>query len=257
MKSHVRWSRILLCASLYSVLLILSLTALVQIQQRHLRWRAERLLAYIRAVKMGKSTWATHRALCTNGELGGAWEGSCSMEHCDYQIATEDMARALPVVVLPSGSPRVEPHRWSIWFIKHYVMLGGRLSLVWANFQVKNGIIWTKSFSVFAAVNRHDAPQEYFDLLSGNANGASRLRMDGPPYSKAQHPEYTIYAAGTCARCAGFCSGCQRIRANFTPFADPRVLEQIFEFKLSCLTRWRDCDQVAEIMPGLGAAARK
>jgi len=54
MASHIRWGRWIRIAAIAILAPIICLIAVVRIQQYVLRWRAERLLADIRQIQMGK-----------------------------------------------------------------------------------------------------------------------------------------------------------------------------------------------------------
>jgi hypothetical protein len=63
MASRKRWIHALRVTALGTLALIAGLAVIVQAQQRLLRWRAERLLADIREIQMGKSTWVDAQRL--------------------------------------------------------------------------------------------------------------------------------------------------------------------------------------------------
>src|SRR6516164_8938632 len=96
MKSHRRWARVLRVVAVAAAILVFGLAAFVNVQQRVLRWRAERLLEDIRAIQMGKSTWADAQRLMTRWGAWGMWDGSCTAEACEYQIVLRDVSQAMP-----------------------------------------------------------------------------------------------------------------------------------------------------------------
>ena len=89
MKWHMRTLRVVCAAGL--VLVVLAFCA-VQFQQRLMRWRAERLLADIRQIQMGHSTWSDAQRLMHRWGASGRWEGSCTSQRCDYQIVLQDIS---------------------------------------------------------------------------------------------------------------------------------------------------------------------
>src|ERR1035437_3885420 len=105
MTSRLRWGRILRITDVVVLALVASSAVFVQVQQHILRWRAERLLADIREIQMGKSTWADAQRLMTRWGEWGAYEGSCTAERCDYQIVLQDSFRSFPTFFIPSGNP--------------------------------------------------------------------------------------------------------------------------------------------------------
>ena len=70
MKLSLPWKKIVRRSALTLLALLLALAAWVPIQQQILRWRAERLLADIRAIQMGKSNWDDAQRLM---HRWGAW----------------------------------------------------------------------------------------------------------------------------------------------------------------------------------------
>lgn len=67
----MRWKRAGKIAAIGVGAVLLSAILLVQVQQQVLRWRAERLLADIREIQMGKSNWADAQWLMHKwGEMG-------------------------------------------------------------------------------------------------------------------------------------------------------------------------------------------
>jgi hypothetical protein len=149
------WGRVLRAAGVAALVLVAGLAAYVQMQQRILRWRAERLLADIREIQMGKSTWADAQRLMTRWGAWGAYEGSCTAKRCDYQIAMEDAFRAMPIYFVPHGELWKEARLCCRWLRRPYYLLGGRFAVVDARLEVKDGIIWTKSFEMEISTTSH------------------------------------------------------------------------------------------------------
>src|SRR5438046_1978981 len=75
--------------------------AVVQVNERVTRRRAERLLAEMRSLEVGKSTWADLQTLKTRWGAWGHYKGNCTANKCDYSIAVSDMADgSLPMRIL-------------------------------------------------------------------------------------------------------------------------------------------------------------
>lgn len=70
MTSHHWWGRILRLAGVTIAFVVFALCALINIQQRLLRWRANQLLRDVRAIQMGHSTWEDAQRLMNRW---GAW----------------------------------------------------------------------------------------------------------------------------------------------------------------------------------------
>ena len=249
MASHVRWGRFFRIAGIAVLALIFCLAAVVPIQQRILRWRAERLLNDIREIQMGKSTWADAQRLMSRWGKWGKWEGSCDAQHCEYQIVLQDASHALASYFSTEehSEMRSERREYSRLQLLLYSILGGRVAQVYADIRIKNGIIWTKSYMVEIARNPID--EGVYDLLIGDAEGTTRFTPRGDWQMMTKHPEYSIMASGPCEGCSGACTICELIRTDSTPFADRGVISQLFDFNLGCITSWRQCREPKEIMP--------
>jgi len=245
MTTPSRWSKGLRISAAALLLTIVALTAFVNIQQRMLRWRAERLLADIRAIQMGSSNWKDAERLMNRWGRWGKWEGPCSRQSCNYQIVLQDISRQHGTVYVTAEEihPRTDARRCCQWFRKPYMAMGGRFAEVYASIVVKDGVIWTKSFGVVTGLYPNH-PIQYVvegDVLVATADGATRFV--GPSRERfAGNYEYAIDALGTC-------SGCRYIQSRLTPFADASIVQQLFDFNLDCLSRWRECEEPGDIMP--------
>jgi hypothetical protein len=245
-----RWVRILRVAAVIAFAMLAALAVFVQIQQHVLRWRAERLLADIRQIQMGKSTWADAQRLMTRWGEWGQWEGSCTVDGCNYEIEMQDTLQRVGTYFWERTPPekREEKHFYRGWELRLYSLLGGRITQVRASIHLKNGVIWTKSYAVYTARSFYMYGVEEF--LIGGAYGETRFLMPGFKTGLKLHPEYSIEAAGPCDGCNdGACTVCRMIGASFAPFAAPEVVNQLFDFKLTCITNWLQCDDPKETMP--------
>ncbi len=245
MASHVRWGRWIRIAAIAILAPVVCLIAIVRIQQYILRWRAERLLADIRQIQMGKSTWADAQRLMYRWGKWGMWEGECSSKKCDYQIAMEDFCHAFPIHIFPQAEIREEARPYCAALYRPYYLLGGRFASIVARVGVKNGIIWTKSYS--AAIDTFtrspDSKESISYVLIGDAIGMTSFRFDYRP-RLFKHPEYFV----------GRPSGCESrddLYAHFSPFADPAIVDQLLDFNLACLTQLLACKYASELMPSV------
>ena len=144
-----KWAvRIVRWASVVVVALLLFTFLAVQIQQRTLRWRAERLLADMHQIRLYQSTWADAQRLMTRWGAWGHYDGSCTAESCKYEIEMDSIAISL-----------VQHHVWLGWLLRHdrlnlYQWFGGRDSGVRASFTVHDGTIWRESSSIGVSISR-------------------------------------------------------------------------------------------------------
>jgi len=219
--------------------------AAVQFQQRLLRWRAERLLADIRQIQMGNSTWVEAQRLMHRWGEWGYYEGSCTTERCSYQVVLQDLFRAHPTFYVSGDEvhQQTQERHCCRWLQKPYKVLGGRFTSVYARIEIKNGIIWTKSFDLSIDLFPNH-PLQYVsegDAFVATADGITRFNTHRMTLLGSHH-EYMIDALGTC-------SGCRYIETSFTPFADSQIVQQLLDFNLDCITRWRECEEPGDIMP--------
>jgi hypothetical protein len=225
MTFRFRWGRILRIIGVVVLALVAASAVFVRVQQNILRWRAEHLLADIREIQMGKSTWADAQRLMTRWGAWGAYEGSCSAERCEYRIEMDD---SLSVFLVRHA-----------WLGESYRWLGGRGAAIVGSFTVRSGVIWGKSFLVQLDVRSTDGG-DY--ALTADATSVSRF-SDEPVEWIIRNPEYYVGIPGAC-------EDCKSIYARFTPFADPGIVRALMtDINLECLTRYFSCTNESDIMP--------
>lgn len=240
------WVGALRIATAAGVFIVVASAAFVNLQQRILRWRADQLLADIRAIQMGHSSWNDAQQIMRRWGAWGKWAGSCDSQGCDYQIALQDISSAYPTYFLNRGKvePRSPGRHYSLWQRRLYSILGGRFVQVYAGVQVKNGIVWTKQYilgtSMYPRLPRTEDDWGY--MLIAQAEGVTRFPLDRDRDIVRTHPEYSVESETPC-------TVCKFIRAEFTPFADALIQESSLDFNIDCITRWRACDTPAQIMP--------
>ena len=130
----------MLCfAGVVVLALVAGLAVFVQIQQRILRWRAERLLADIRELQSHKSTWADAQKIMTRWGAWGSYEGSCTAEKCEYRIIIVDTLSTLiweNVARYPFLRLLYQPS----------IFLGEKGAGIVATLDVKSGIVQKSSY---------------------------------------------------------------------------------------------------------------
>ena len=237
MSTRRRWVRVLRATALTAFALLAALFAFVQIQQHLLRWRAERLLADIRQIQMGKSTWADAQVFMTKWGRWGTYTGSCTPEKCMDWIQIQDDVWYLRSACGESCGflRRVErPYGW----------LGGRTAMAEAQLEVANKKITTAGFSLFIEVpagHSREWPAEH-----GLVGHATEYAAPLDPYNfrgqRLLHPEYWIGKPGGC-------EGCVKLDTTFTPFVSQEKLLRLTGFDLTCITRWSPCANEGDLMP--------
>ena len=104
-----KWAvRIVRLAGVVVVSLVLITFLTVQIQQRMLRWRAERLLADMHQIRLYQSTWADAQRLMHSWGAWGHYDGNCTAASCKYEIEMDSIDRC---------NPRVPRHAWLDWLL--------------------------------------------------------------------------------------------------------------------------------------------
>lgn len=219
-----RWRKILRLSLVAVVGVILAAAVLVQIQQRLLRCRAEHLLADVRSLELGKSTWADAQKIMTRWGARGHYDGACTQERCSYKITLQSFECPLCVY---------RP-------VQMLVSLATRDAWIEANLEVINGIIWGKDFAVnldvFAGLFKLD---EGYGLLASSRTVWRTAEFNR--YYTANHSDYVV--------AQGHCEGCVSVYSKFTPFVDPSTAQNLMDFNLDCVTRFFQCRDQSDIMP--------
>jgi hypothetical protein len=140
-----KWAvRVVRLAGIVVVSFVLVTFLTVQIQQRMLRWRAEKLSADLHQIRLYQSTWADAQRLMHRWGAWGHYNGGCTSETCTYNIYLSNLA---------SHNPNAPSPTWVIWLLTHdrfnmYERFGGRGSAFVTSFTVNNGTIWRKGVEV-------------------------------------------------------------------------------------------------------------
>jgi hypothetical protein len=179
MTTQSSWRRFLRLIAAALLILTFAVTAFVNIQQRVLRWRAERLLADMRGIQMGTSSWDDAQRLMNRWGAWGKWEGTCTWQSCDYQIVLQDgfQAYATYYTTAEEVHLRTPARHCCQWLRRPYMALGGRFAEVYASIVVKDGVIWTKSFDVITGLYPNHQIQYVTegDVLVATADGVTRF----------------------------------------------------------------------------------
>jgi hypothetical protein len=253
MASHIRWGRWIRIAAIAILAPIICLIAVVRIQQYVLRWRAERLLADIRQIQMGKSTWADAQKLMQRwGKWNVSWDGpECNARSCNYAISLDDISHALHRFPLIDGGNWGSKLRWPRWMNRPYRWAGGRFAVVRAEFAVRNGIIWSKSFAIMLT----PFPETYDERGELNAVTNSSVMAQAVCETQCSHGRFlsneVIFSIDN-PEMSLLIEDDRKghgAEVQFTPFADVNTVNALLDFNLGCLTRWHACRTVAELVP--------
>jgi hypothetical protein len=234
------------------LLLILLAFAAIQIQQRMLRWRAERLLADMQQIRLYQSTWGDAQRLMHRWGAWGHYDGLCTAASCKYEIAMYSAFH----------NPRGPRHASLDWLLTHdrlnlYSWLGGRGSAFKASFTVHDGTIWRESYAFGAVVSGRQIKKENdFDLsLSLGAESYQRLHrtLSGPftfmggSDQLIGHPYYKVGRPGGCM------INCELGIVYFSTHTPPAEIERLTSYNLSCMTRFNPCARLEDLLPAAEA----
>jgi hypothetical protein len=236
-----RWRRAIRIAAVSILVLVAALALFVSIQQRILRWRAERLLADVRAVQMGKSTWKDAQSLMYRWGKWGHYDGSCTGQQCNYQIEIRDSFSLLADQGNEAVWSALYHWRWTEWT---YEFLGGRPVWVVARFEVSKGLIWAKDYVLWLEAKDKDTHGGWDYILFGSAKTVWRT-TEFRHFPSPEHPEYVVGRPGGC-------EGCETVYARYTPFANPSDVNRLLDFNLDCITRRNPCQHPIDVMSTAG-----
>jgi hypothetical protein len=204
--------------------LVAGLAVFVQIQQRILRWRAERLLADMRELQSHKSTWADAQKIMRQWSPWGLGESFCTPEECFFYVRMVDPVDAF----LLGNDDRPPKLHWLSWAAQ---LLGEKFTFIEASLRVNHGIVEESRFRM-----------NFWGQDEGIARAVDdREALDYTP-ERWPHPDY--YAE----KHPG-CDGCIRFETGFTPLAGPEKIRELTDFNFSCITRWSPCSTEADVMP--------
>lgn len=231
-----RWLFWLRIAALVFCALGAALSAYVPVQQRILRGRVQQLLADVRTIQLGNSTWAEAQPFIGKWRNHSYVSGTCTETLCDYHVELQDGLWLL-------GSAFEEyAHIWNL-LDRPYLLLGGRGTLATAHLEIHNGIISESEFSLFLIV-----PPSPFNHRDGYGivGIASHIAGRFDPYTfrgqRLIHPEYWIGKPGGC-------EGCIKLMSSTSPRAEKKKIYELTDFELSCITRWSPCTTEADVLP--------
>jgi len=249
-------------AIILGALLLVALTA-SQIEQHVFRRRAELLLTQIQSVELRKTTWSEAQLQFDKWGARRTFSKSCDAQRCSFELTLEDPVyrflwqRNFFVKLDDYFRWKLNLHYDTAPFmslelalLNYYLRSGGHPAKVTASIEMRNEVVWAKSFEVNIETYGHPAywsSPEFrleFPLLVRLYSVPRFQYPDGRDISSQLylHPDYEIGRPGGCTICVlGW--------VRFTPYADPTEVRRIMQLDLSCLTRWHPCVSQAEIMP--------
>jgi hypothetical protein len=234
-----------------------------QVEQRLFRSRAELLLSQVQSLELRKTPWPEAQNQLKRWAEKSKFNDECNEIECSIEITLFEPVygfayRSLIFAHLDdylrwrlklsySEGPFV---RMESVFFHGYMLMGGRPARITANVGMRNGIVWSKGFSVDIQTYWHITPasdtNRWLDFgLIANTRSVPQLDFSGQNWVDPQltlHPNYLISRPGGCDNCVeGY--------VHFTPYADPVDIHRLMQLNLSCLTQLRPCLDQSDIMP--------
>jgi hypothetical protein len=224
----------------------------VQIQQRMLRWRAERLMADMHQIRLYQTTWADAHRLMHRWGAWGHYDGSCTAASCKYEIRIDNAPQ----------------HAWSLWLLRHdrlnlWEWFGGRGSAVGASFTVHDGTIWREGSWIGVSVPRKRMKRvTYADTILNDDDFEWTLSVGAGSYQRlhrtlgefgvfmgdsddelAQHPYYKVGGPDGCMVL------CQTAIAYYSTHTPPAEIERLTSYNFPCFTRFNPCTYIQDLLP--------
>jgi hypothetical protein len=254
-----RWAVRIVCSAGGVVLILIMLPFLaVQLQQRMLRWHAERLSAEMNQIRLYQSTWADAQRLMRRWGAWGHYDGSCAAASCKYEIEMDSIA---------GYNPRVRRHPRLDWLLSHdrfnlYQWFGGRGSAFRASFTVHDGTIWRESTAIGVSVPRRRMKRDIGvdtilvsddvdESLSIGAVSYQRLHQTrenpfvymGGEDQLAQHPYYKVGRPGGCM------INCRMGVVYYSTQTPQPEIQWLTSYDFSCFTRFKPCAELEDLLP--------
>ncbi|MFZ0981165.1 MAG: hypothetical protein WAN23_17310 [Candidatus Acidiferrales bacterium] len=201
------------------------LFAMVQIQQRILRHRAEKLLADVQSLRVRSATFDQAVEVFDRWQPWGSYDLPCSSESCHFSIALYSPGSAYG------------------WVVPLYRIVGSRPCGARASISVNEGLVSKVEFGlgidVPPFVDASGTTVAYG--LSAEVTGGPRS-IPGDLLYADFHSEYAIgWPSG--------CTSCVDIWFAYTPYANPADVQRVGGPNFDCITGWRQCRTKADIMP--------
>jgi hypothetical protein len=229
----------------------LFLFAIVQVEQRVERRRAERLLEDIRSLQLNKSTWNEAQKVMMRWGAWGHYDGMCDTGSCEYDIDLYPYPNA------PNSFYQILRYGGFVVDRLARLLVFGNMASVSAGIGVHHGLVDQLRFNVTTRVPKGDGPgwdgdgpepPGYVEYKTGEYALIATARSVQKPRSHAYwpkaetHPEYGMWQPDGCEICIGF-------HTDFTAATRQKDLNWLMGFDLSCMTRWSPCTTEADLMP--------
>lgn len=257
---HLRtFSKVVLWSAAAVCVLIFLAVVSTQIEQRILRHRAEQLLVEIDGLQLRRTPWNSAKQEFHHWGKAAEYEPGCDPHQCALKIAVNDFVFNhfynsdwhthiddylryrfnLSAESRPLFSTLEKLARW-------FLFLGIRPANVFATVGTRDGVVWSKGFSVRMEVlsSAQDGRRYEYTLVSGAYVVPQLPETNAGLFEEdlQLHPNYTIGSPSGCM-------GCIAVWAKFTPYTEAPDVHRLMQFNLSCLSSWRACTEQSDIMP--------
>jgi hypothetical protein len=227
MNAAVKWFRQIL----FTALVLLSAAwASAEGAQWLLRWRAQHLFADIRSLYVNRSGWSDAHAVINKWGRSGTPTGSCTSQACTYRIS---LVQTLPPMLVgrpDQGTRNRIPELMDRIGLRNAAARGG--------FTVEHGVVTSKWFGeqVTLPVRDWAQPSNYIPYLSVSSGENAKFRgLAGG--DRTPHPHRVVQTSGSA------------MAVTFSPEEDPAERTALMDFRFSCITQFRPCENEGEILP--------
>jgi hypothetical protein len=215
-----------------SILLVLVCVAWVsgEIAQQTLLHRAEKLLADIRTLQAGRSTWSDVQIILQRWASSATSKGACTSDACTVQI---DLLQTLPSFL--TASPGQSGRNWLPRLVDH---AGLRSAAVRAGVVAEHGIVTTSWFGeqVTPPVRDWNPSDNFIPYLSVSSAQTSNFQQIATGQTLL-HPNRMVQHKAS------------YIAVTYSPGEDSAERSALMDFHLSCITRLGPCESEGDILP--------
>ena len=218
------------------------------------RWRMQHLLADFHCIYPSQSTWSDAQRIMANWHHWGYTKGPCTSVDCEYAIEISDPIGRRIQKWWPEN---LRGRTWS-FVLKSLYALGWRNTDFQLRVVVQDGkIVRTHSAINMDVVDAWVQPDNWDYGLILVSQVRSRLRRSdaqarndhshepwilGTDEQLDDHPDYKLGRPGGC-------ESCERIDVTYTTTLQHFELLRLTAYNLSCLTRFRPCTQIYDLLP--------
>jgi hypothetical protein len=224
------------------LLALLLLTVIgIRVYAQVFRWRAEHLLAQVKALRVEETPAATVLKLRSDYSSHVIGDGPCSEEHCAFSIKLSEWDSLWRAYTYRPWSER--PTYYLVSCLRFF---GLRINDLTVGVRVEGGRL--RRLSVWLNPMSYIAHASYFEggflssfIVEAETVGNFRRWVNRPQVY--MHPNLLVSKPDACTGCSG------AISAHFTWRASRAEIDRALGFDFSCITRFHDCRTPEEFLP--------